>query len=480
MEKLSLKTKISYGVIGIGDSAFYNMMGTFALFFLTTIAGISPAIAGTIVAIGAVWETICGAFIGYISDHTDTRFGKRKPYILSAAFPLAFFTSMMFINIDASPQFKIAYYLLALLLFWTCFSIFFVPYLSWGAELTQNYNERTVLRGYVYLFNTLGTAIGMILPNIIVDALIQAGQSANTGWSAAGIFCGLCGGLSIFFGALLIKDKYERAHAKGQHLAENSETTDGTSRLSFVIDMLKNYRDILQLRTTRYILAASVFYLIGYAIFSSGRMYFFTYNMELSAGTLSFVLFFLAFVSTAFVPAIMMISKRLDKRTIFIAGMSLCGLVTGFFGITGVPSLAWLLVFSFIYCIGSICYWQLIPAMIYDVCEVDQLVNGTERAGLIISLQSLSESIANAVGLQLLGIILDIAGFDGSLSVQSDTALLWTHLCFSLIPAVFTLISAFMIWKYPVSGKVYNKILEALESRKQGNEPDLSEFKHLK
>lgn len=73
-------------------------------------------------------------------------------------------------------------------------------------------------------------------------------------------------------------------------------------------------------------------------------------------------------------------------------------------------------------------------------------------------IQTLSESLANAVGLQLLGIILDLAGFDGSLTLQNETALLWTNMCFTIIPAAFTLISAFMIFKYPVTGKMFNGI----------------------
>ena len=68
MERLSLKTKALYGLAGVGDSALYNIMGTFALFFLTTVAGVDPAIAGTITAIGSVWDTICGESESHFSS----------------------------------------------------------------------------------------------------------------------------------------------------------------------------------------------------------------------------------------------------------------------------------------------------------------------------------------------------------------------------------------------------------------------------
>ena len=66
--KLSFKTKFSYGVAAISDNAMYTLAGTYLLLFLTTVAGVSPAVAGTISAIGSVWEAMCAPIVGYKSD----------------------------------------------------------------------------------------------------------------------------------------------------------------------------------------------------------------------------------------------------------------------------------------------------------------------------------------------------------------------------------------------------------------------------
>ena len=137
MGKLKFKAKVLYSVAGIGDSALYNIMGSFALFFLTTIAGVHPAAAGTITAVGSVWNTLCGVVNGYVSDNLQSRAGKRKPFLLAASIPLMLFTSLFFLNIDTSETFKVLYYTVMIILFWTAFSMFFVPYLAWGAELTD-------------------------------------------------------------------------------------------------------------------------------------------------------------------------------------------------------------------------------------------------------------------------------------------------------------------------------------------------------
>ena len=120
--KLSFKTKLSYGVGAICDNAMYMLAGTYLLLFLTTVAGISPAIAGTISAEGSGWEALCAPVVGFKSDRAVSRFGRRKPFMLAAAFPVAIVTSLLFTAIDASQPVKVIYYIAMVLIYWTCFS----------------------------------------------------------------------------------------------------------------------------------------------------------------------------------------------------------------------------------------------------------------------------------------------------------------------------------------------------------------------
>ena len=485
MERLSLKTKALYGLAGVGDSALYNIMGTFALFFLTTVAGVDPAIAGTITAIGSVWDTICGAIIGYVSDNTDTRFGKRKPFLVIASLPLMVFTSLFFFNVHAGEEVMIVYYGIMIMLFWTSFSFFFVPYLAWGAELTDNYDERTVLRGYVSFFNAVGTALGLVLPNILVEIMTDAGYSVETGWQTTGILCGVVSGGTILIAALGIKDKNARDKDAGGRIEKRPDgekkTRGGIRAAAGVIaGMLKNYAQILKLRTVRYILGASICYLIGYTIFCSDRMYFFTYNMGLSGGIITVIMMLMTFISVAFIPLISFINRWIDKRTTYLLGMAVT--VVGFviFGLSGNTSFVGVCIISVIYCAGNSVYWQLVPAMIYDVCEVDRLMNSQDRAGMVISLQSLSEAMSGAVAMQLMGLILSLSGFDGSAAVQSGTALQWTGYSFTLIPALFMVLSMICIFRYPVTKAMYHKVLAALERRDRGKDVDMSGFRKLR
>lgn len=488
---MKLKTKLLYGLIGQGEAGLYGIIGTFAIFFLTTVVGINPAIAGTITAIGAVWETMCGAVIGYISDSTVSKYGKRKPYILVSSIPLMVFTALFFTNIGSEHGLAPVYYGFMLVMFWTSYAVFYVPYLSWGAELTQDYDERTALRGYAYFFSTIGMAIGLVLPNIVVDNLMKTGLSISASWMITGIACGFICGLTIFVGAIFIKDKDELEFKKygigkttynadadiEECLVEKN--ANALSLFSKALDMIKNYIDILKLKTTLCMIGASVFYLIAFAMFASVRMYYFTFNLEMSAGLITLALLFLTFVSVIFVPFVGKACKLTDKRTTFIVWMSVSALFMGGFGFIGVDKAWEIVVFSIAYSLGSIAYWQLMPSMIYDVCEVDELVNNKRRGGLVISLQSLSESISNAVGLQLVGLILNFSGFVGESTVQTESALYWINMSFSVIPAIFMAASVVCIIKYPVTKKMYNSVVEALKDREAGKPVDMEKFKVL-
>ncbi len=448
---------------------------------MNTVVGINPAIAGTIAALGAIWETLCSGLVGYISDRTITRYGRRKPYLLSAAFPLGVFTSLLFISIDASDSIKIFYYGFILILFWTAFAFFFVPYHAWGAELTQDYDERTSLRGYTYVLNTLGMAFGMILPTIMVDFLMGLGANRELGWQAVGILCGGIASLTIFTAAMVIKDRDELAwkeNAAGR-ISRPAKKDTRAFRITHITRLLKEYAQVLALKPTRYVIGASITYLIGYSIFCADRMYFLTFNLGLKAGQITAVMTFLTFASVIFVPFVSIANRHYDKRSVYIFGMGICGIVMLAFRFIGFRSPALLVIFGFAYAIGSICYWQLIPAMIYDVCEVDELANKKKRAGVVISLQSLSESASNALGLQIMGLLLQFSNFNGDATVQTAKALRWTSHSFSFIPAIFMLISALMIALYPIRKKNFNQVIEALDKRRLGLEANLEDFKDL-
>ena len=84
--KLSFTTKLGYGIGQGGDSAGYNLYYTYFLFFLTDVAMVSPAFAGVISLIAITWDAVTDPFVGYISDNTKSKYGRRRPFMIGSAF----------------------------------------------------------------------------------------------------------------------------------------------------------------------------------------------------------------------------------------------------------------------------------------------------------------------------------------------------------------------------------------------------------
>lgn len=472
--KLSLKIKTAYGIIAIADQCLYFLYGTFFLFFTTTVVGMDPAIAGVISALGAVWDAVCSAVIGFISDNVHSRFGKRRVFILCASVPVAIVTTLLFTAIDASMTVKIIYYVCMTLLFWTGFSSFFIPFLAWGAELTEDYNERTSIRSFAYVGNTLGMAIGAVMPTIFVDHLVELGKTQAQAWQGTAAMIAGCVFLALFIGAFVIKQPSDNPEDN-----LNTEKLSMKKILKMTIEIFKGFRDILKLRTLRYAIYASILYLAANTIFVADRLYFYTYNMRLDPMSITILMAIGTFAGLIFVPVIAATGKKFDKRTQFIVGMSICALsmvILRFVGTTNIIGASLMLI---PFGLGAICYWQLMPSMIYDVCEVDELVSGKQRQGTIVSLQAISESLSEAAGLVLLGNMLQWAGFDGNVAVQQEKALFWVENALTIIPGVFMFFSVYMIYKYPITKKLFNRVLVAVEEQRQGKVVNLEEFKQV-
>lgn len=472
--KLSFKTKLSYGIGGICDNTLYTLSGTYLLLFLTTVAGVSPAMAGTISAIGSIWEALCGPVVGYKSDGAVTRFGRRKPFLLAAAFPVAVVTSLLFTAIDASDGMKFIYYTAMIILFWTCFSSEFIPYMAWGSDLTEDYNERTVLRSYAYVFNQVGMCVGMVMPTIIVDYCMNLGRTAQQSWQAVGIFAGVCAGASLLICSLTIKkDDVAKPDFR------KSETKKPFLDVKMFAEIFRGYLEILKLRPIRFIIGSSIVYLIANTIFSSDRVFYMTYNLGMSEKEISLMMLIITVSGVVFVPFIARLAGKFDKKTVFMSGIGISGMILMASRFIGVESLGAVVAVCLVYSVANTCYWQLMPSMLYDVCEVEELVSGENHSGAVISLQALSESLSIAAGLQVLGVALEMAKFDNTAAMQPDVALSWVSNLFTFIPGLFMVLVVVMMTKYPINKKNFSRIMEARQKKEAGEPVDMTEFNDI-
>lgn len=472
-KKLSLPTKLGYSSASIGDAATYGLFNSYLMFFLTTIAGVDPAISGMIAALGAIWDSLWSPVIGYFSDTAKSKYGRRRPFIFIAAFPMALASCFAFTVFDIDPVFKVFYYLFMVLIFWLAFASFFIPYMALGAEITDDYDERTELRSYAYIFGIVGMVVGMVLPTVIVDLLINYGNSPQLSWQITGAIVGIISFISICI-------TWKATKGKELSLKENVKDAGGVkNKKGILVDLIKGYYDVLKLKPLRLVLGISIFYLLAHAMHTSDRMYYFTYNMDLSASQISSMMLLITCSGAVLMPVILKLAKKFDKRTVLIFGFATGAVLITSMRLIGIDSILSLSIFAVFFAVSNTCYWQLVPAILYDLCELNELKSGKRREGTVVSLLSLSEAMSSAISMQILGLILKFSGFNGDTIIQTEASLFWTSNCFTVIPALFIVIALIMAIKYPIGKTEFNLILNLLEQKRKGKKVDISSIKHI-
>ncbi|MEO0827306.1 MAG: MFS transporter, partial [Cyanobacteria bacterium J06642_9] len=158
----------------MGTGMTTNLIAFSSLIFLTSVAGLSPGMAGTVLLIGKAWDAVNDPMIGILSDRTRSRWGRRYPWMFISALPfgLTFFLTWIVPGFE-EPQSKFWYYVITSVLFQVFFTTVNLPYSTLTAELTQDYDERTELTSFRLSFSLAGAiaalALGLVISGIITD-----------------------------------------------------------------------------------------------------------------------------------------------------------------------------------------------------------------------------------------------------------------------------------------------------------------------
>ena len=324
MAKTTFREKLGYGIASLGDAISYGIVGTFLLFFLTTVAKIPPAAAGTIVAIGSIWNAVFNPIMGYISDNVSTRFGRRRPVIFFFSIFLSVMLFVLFTDINMSASVKPVYYGIMTVLYWTGFTGFFIPYSALGTDYASSYDERTSIRSFASFFNMIGNLFCMVMPTILVEFLEKQGLTTSQAWSATG---GLLGALTLITIMVTVAVSGKRDMPR---LKEENHQKPHFS----LIHIFREYISVARLKPMKYLIVASLSSLITCTMLMSNVMYFFTFNIQLSAVQISACLLGRSLLGIAFIPIVGRLSIKFDKRialiicyTVGIAGMIIMKLI---------------------------------------------------------------------------------------------------------------------------------------------------------
>jgi GPH family glycoside/pentoside/hexuronide:cation symporter len=178
-KRLSFSTKLTYGIGDVASNIFIVTTGMYLLFFLTDTLGVNPALAGTALLFPKLWDVVSDPMMGWISDRTRSRFGRRRPYLLFGAVPFGVSFIVLFLAPGyESELLRAVHVALLFALGCTTFTVINVPYSSMVAEMTADYNERLSLTSFRMIF----ASVGALAAGALVTPLVALGGGGASGY----------------------------------------------------------------------------------------------------------------------------------------------------------------------------------------------------------------------------------------------------------------------------------------------------------
>jgi len=430
--RLRQATKLFYGVGDIGNAMVNSAIQFFLLLFYTDAALVAPAVASSALLIGKIWDAVNDPLMGYLSDRTHSRFGKRRVYMIFGALPMAVAVFLIWrMPRGLSPALAFAWIALSFIFYDTVNTLTSVPYYALTAELTQDYDERASLTTFRMLLGVPAYLVGAALTPAIVGlfASVQAGY----GW--VGVLYGSVAAAVLWVSAAGIREPPEA----------KSEQPPAPPLRSFLATF--------QNRAFVRLIVAYLIANLGFALVQTLLAFFLTYQMQM-AGQVPLVMGLLLISIFAFLFPWKILAERWNKGPAYALGIgigALAGATTFLLPHRPTP-LVYLV--AIVAGIGFSANWVFPWAMVPDVIEFDQLETGDQRGGMYYGVWGFASKLTAALGIALSGWVLQIYGYQPNVE-QSAHTLLGIRLFFGPVPAVILAIALPLLVWYPITRKTH-------------------------
>jgi GPH family glycoside/pentoside/hexuronide:cation symporter len=444
-KELTRRQKLMYGAGDIGFSLTSTILGVYFLFFMIEVVGLRPAVAAIPIGIGKVWDFVNDPIFGYLSDRTRTRWGRRRPYLLFGARPLALtFTMLWYRPGFESTAALVVYYSVAYIIFEASATLLYMPYFALTPELTSDYDERTSLTSYRMFFSILGSLLAFTLPLIIIGSFIP--ENAPRVLLMGAIF-GLMSALPMFITFFGTKEREDYSDLEKPTLWESIKS------------VWKNV-------PFRYGLGIFLATWISVDILQTSLLFYvkFVVQRESQNDIIMATIFVIAMFA---LPIWNWVSKRWSKRHAYMVGIAFWAVVQlALITMTPATPLSIILILCSMAGIGVSAAHVLPWAILPDAIEWYEYQTGERHEGMFYSITTLARKVTSAVSITFIGPILELTGYQPNVAQQSEQALRGIKLIIGPIPAVLLAIGIFIAYKYPLGRKEFLKIVEELKRRR--------------
>lgn len=460
--RLSRRTKFIYGLGDWGTSAATAARNLFWLFYLVSVVGLRAELAGTIILIGRVWDSINDPLVGMLSDRLQTRWGRRRPLLLVGALPFGLLFLLLFVVPPIDSQIGLAiYYGVVFLLFDTVYTIINVPYSALTPELTEDYDERSSLAGWRIATAILAALIAGATFKLLAEDVLGAWLANSLDYTIA-IRVGYA--LTAALWAIMLI-------ASPLIVFREIEETQKVPPDTDPVRPWKTFKEVFSNRPFR--LAATV-YLLTFStvdIVVTVFVWFLLFYVRVERGFDSFVLAIVLGLAFITMPLTVKLMHRFGKRRSYIGSMAIFGLVLLIISqvpVGGQRYVAIAAIFAGLgYGAANVIPW----AIVADVVEEDELKTGKRREGIYAGYLVFFRKLATALSLFVVTRVLAMTGFIGGTTgglfiEQPESALNALRILVGVVPAVMLTLAILVAWRYPLDRQAHDEMRRELAQRR--------------
>ena len=448
--------------LGIGFFAMYfanQSVPILAIPFYQMTLGVDPFLLGLALTIPMIISTLFGPWVGHLSDNYQSKFGRRRPFIFIAAWVSALLFGLIWmVSPDWSEAIQLSYFTLFSILFYFAVMFLSVPMTCLSYEMTNDHHERTEVMGFTSYFIKLGSFFYQWLfplAQLAIFGSIFIGIK-YVGWGVGIFIIGLLGCLPALF---------------------SKEKVHDHNTLVMAPSLLKSLKTLRNNKPLLILLALTILQLCGGAFTASIDYYLLVYYMHdgdvaqgsIWKGILSSAYAIFGLLS---IPLISKLSANYGKVNTFrfIYWLTACGGVLKWFIFT--PDTGWLIVIDAIFCTAV---WttmtMLIPSMLADLCDEDELAHNKRREGLFVSIHTWIVNISMALAVLIAGLSLNIIGFDAMKhSAQTSESIMYMRFILSVGTVLFSLLPLLLLRYYRIDADKSRATRQKLDERFKQNQ----------
>ena len=463
--KVPFGQKVAFGLGMLANQMFPAAVQIFMVILVKDL-GFPTYLWGILFFLPRVFDSITDPIMGFISDNTRSKWGRRRHYVFIGAIILGLaFILMWQLHRENSLTYNFSYFLSLSFLFYLGLTIFSVPYVAMGYEMSEDFHERTNIMA---IAQWIGQWAWVIVPwfwIIIYDESWFA--NADTAVREIAIWVGLACMLLAMVPAIFLKsestlDREDFAVLNTKSIKNSlSEIIEGFKQAFQNVPFRKLCIATFFVFNSFNTIAAFSFFIIVYYMFGgdAGEAgYWPTLHGSLGAIATTFIV----------IPIVARISKVLGKKQTFILSqaISIVGyLMFWFLFIPGKPYMFLIALPFFSFGIGGL--FTLMMSMTADVCDLDELNTGKRREGIFGAIYWWMVKFGFAIAGLLSGLIMSIVGFEPNAVVQAEGAVTGLRIFYSAFPILGTLAAIYIMWNYDLTEQKANEIRLALAKKQE-------------